>query len=91
MTPVLITIFTLIGKMMMNTFWLQNASNRKTCNPEENELYSKQDKIVTILRAKQSCINTLLIPPEKRRGHNLPELSTKLQSILILFYIMLSY
>ena len=53
----------------------------KLTNPDENELYTKRDKIVTLLRAKQSCINAFLIPPEKRRGLDLPEVSTKLQSV----------
>ena len=50
-------------------------------DPQQNSLYTEQDKIVTILRARQSCIDSLLIPPEKRRGLDLPEVSTKLQRV----------
>jgi len=50
-------------------------------DPQQNSLYTEQDKIVTILRARQSCIDSLLIPPEKRRGLDLPDVSTKLQRV----------
>tara|TARA_Y100000389_G_C17417754_1_gene494788 strand:- start:156 stop:1613 length:1458 start_codon:yes stop_codon:yes gene_type:complete len=53
----------------------------KLTNPDENELYTKHDKIVSLLRAKQSCINSFLIPLEKRRDIQLPDVSTKLQYV----------
>ena len=48
---------------------------------DKETLIIKQDRLVTILREKQSCINPFLIPLEKRRGLDLPQVSTKLQCV----------
>ena len=48
---------------------------------DKEALIIKQDRLVTILREKQSCINPFLIPLEKRRGLDLPQVSTKLQCV----------